>query len=84
MAHGNPVITSTFTPWREVKERGCGWWVSNEPESLARAIGEMIGMGEEARRAMGAKGRELIDEKYSWGAVADKLNDVYLQITKRH
>ena len=84
MAHGNPVITSTFTPWREVKERGCGWWVSNEPESLARAIGEMIGMGEEARMAMGAKGRELIDEKYSWGAVADKLNDVYLQITKRH
>ena len=83
MAHGKPVITSTFTPWREVKERGCGWWVSNEPESLAAAIGEMMAKSDADRAAMGEKGRRLVDEKYSWDAVAGKLDDVYLQITKR-
>ena len=83
MAHGKPVITSTFTPWREVKDRGCGWWVSNEPESLAAAIGEMMAKSDADRAAMGEKGRRLVDEKYSWDAVAGKLDDVYLQITKR-
>ena len=82
MAHGKPVITSTFTPWREVKEHGCGWWVPNTPESLATAIGEMIGMGDDERVAMGAKGRELVAEKYSWTAVADKVLSVYRSVVK--
>ena len=82
MAHGKPVITSTFTPWQEVRERGCGWWVSNEPEGLARAIGEMIGIGDEERSAMGAKGRGLVAEKYSWPAVAETVLNAYRSILK--
>ena len=82
MAHGKPVITSIFTPWREVKERGCGWWVSNEPESLACAIEELTRMDDNARSAMGEKGRELVDEKYSWPAVADKVLSVYRSVAK--
>lgn len=82
MAHGKPVITSAFTPWREVKERGCGWWVSNEPDGLARAIGEMIGLGDEERSAMGAKGRGLVAEKYSWPAVAETVLNAYRSILK--
>ena len=82
MAHGKPVITSTFTPWQEVRERGCGWWVSNEPESLARAIGELIGLGDEERAAMGAQGRGLVAEKYSWPAVAETVLNAYRSILK--
>ena len=82
MAHGKPVITSTFAPWREVAERGCGWWVSNEPESLARAIGEMMGLRDEERAAMGAKGLGLVAEKYSWPAVAETMLNAYRSILK--
>ena len=82
MAHGKPVITSTFAPWREVAERGCGWWVSNEPESLARAIGEMMGLRDEERAAMGAKGLGLVAEKYSWPAVAETVLNAYHSILK--
>ena len=82
MAHGKPVITSTFAPWREVAERGCGWWVSNEPESLARAIGEMMGLRDEERAAMGAKGLGLVAEKYSWPAVAETMLNAYRSTLK--
>ena len=42
LAHGKPVIASTATPWRELRDRGCGWWVDNSPESLASAIRALI------------------------------------------
>jgi len=82
MAHGKPVITSTFTPWREVKERGCGWWVSNEPERLAHAIKELMEMDDKAKAAMGEKGRELVTEKYNWPAVAGKVLNIYCNVVR--
>ena len=80
MAHVKPCIASTFTPWRELRERGCGWWVSNEPARLAEAIEEMISSGDEARCEMGAKGRALVEEKYTWKAVAETMISKYKEI----
>ena len=73
LAHGKPCIASTFTPWKELQDRGCGWWVSNEPESLATAIRAMIEVGDDKRRAMGELGRKLVEQKYTWAAVADSM-----------
>ena len=77
LAHGKPCIASTFTPWRELEEMGCGWWVSNEPAELAKAIGEMMAAGEDARREMGERGRRLVEEKYSWSGVAAQMLKEY-------
>ena len=81
MAHCKPVIASTFTPWREVAEEKCGWWVSNEPDKLAATIREMMNIGDVRRRGMGARGRILAEEKYSWEAVALRLSDVYSKLS---
>lgn len=80
MAHGRPCIASTFTPWRELQERGCGWWVSNEPKELADVICDMIGAGDDRRREMGAKGRRLVEEKYTWAAIAETMAAKYKEI----
>ena len=80
LAHGKPCIASASTPWRELRDRGCGWWVSNEPQPLAEAIGEMAAAGDLRRREMGAKGRALAEEKYSWPSVADSLAAHYGRI----
>ena len=82
MAHGKPVLTSTFTPWREVMERGCGWWVSNAPERFAHALKELMEMDDKSKAARGEKGRELAAEKYSWPAVDDKMLDAYRRVVK--
>ena len=80
MAHGKPCIASTFTPWKELQERGCGWWVSNEPARLAEPIVEMMSLDDATRRDMGAKGRGLVEEKYTWKAVAETMISKYKEI----
>ena len=77
MAHGKPCIASTFTPWKELEEGRCGWWVSNEPEPLAKAIREMIEVGDMTRSEMGRRARSLVELKYTWSVVAKKMTGVY-------
>jgi glycosyltransferase involved in cell wall biosynthesis len=80
MAHRKPIITSKFTPWKEVQDRGCGWWTSNEPEKLAKAIMEMIEIGDEKRREMGFRSRKLVEEKYTWDAAAKMVLSEYRKL----
>ena len=77
LAHGKPCIASTFTPWRELQEYGCGLWVSNEPGMLAKAIREMIAMDDAKRLEMGLRGRRLVEEKYTWDAVVEAMIESY-------
>lgn len=55
----------------------CGWWVENDPENLAKALRELMAISDEDRRAMGARGRKLAGEKYSWAAVAGQVKNIY-------
>ena len=80
MAHGKPVIAGDKTPWREVSDRGCGWWVSNEPAKLSAALCEMMAMSDAARRQMGENGRRLVEEQYTWDAVVKAMFSGYLEI----
>lgn len=83
MAHGKPVITSVNTPWREVSERGCGWWVSNEPRELAEALAEMMALTDDERRHMGACARKLVEEKYTWDSAVREMEKGYMAMTKQ-
>ena len=80
LAHCKPCIASTFTPWRELQAQGCGWWVSNNPEPLAAAIKEMMTLDDAARRSVGEKGRRLVEDKYTWDAVADTMIAKYREV----
>ena len=77
MAHGKPCIASKFTPWQELRERGCGWWVGNDPESLADALMDMMLLDDSERREMGENGRVLVEAKYAWNSVAVKMLKIY-------
>ena len=80
LAYCKPCIASTFTPWRELQVCGCGWWVPNEPTQLALAIKEMMSLDDDERRVMGYKGRKLVEDKYSWNAVAGMMAAKYREI----
>lgn len=77
LAHGKPVITSAKTPWKVVQEKGCGWWVENDVESLARALREMMALSENDRCEMGHMGCTLVEASYSWEAVGQALLTAY-------
>lgn len=82
MAHFKPVITSTFTPWKIVQDEKCGWWVSNEVESLVKTFREFANMPREELEAMGKRGRKLVEEKYTWEAVAKTVLEAYKEVVK--
>ena len=84
MAHGKPVITGEKTPWREVVDRGCGWWVSNEPTHLSAVLAEMMVMSDDERQQMGKCGRRLVEEKYTWDAVVKAMMKGYESLVVGH
>ncbi|MBI1870485.1 MAG: glycosyltransferase [Chlamydiae bacterium] len=79
LAHGIPVIVSRGTPWKRVEEKDCGLWVENHPESLAQAIEKISKM---PLRQMGSRGRQWMQEEFSWDQQAKKMSHVYFEINK--
>jgi glycosyltransferase involved in cell wall biosynthesis len=77
LAYGLPVITTQGTPWRELEEKKCGWWIPIGDEPLAEALNAAIMLTEHERHAMGLQGRLLVDTKYTWPAIAQQMHDAY-------
>jgi glycosyltransferase involved in cell wall biosynthesis len=79
---GTPVITTTGAPWRELDEFRCGWWVAPDEPSISRAFHEAFALSKEEREEMGARGRQLMSERYSWSSVAKAMIDAYESVLR--
>jgi glycosyltransferase involved in cell wall biosynthesis len=74
LAHAVPVVVSKGAPWSAIERHGCGLWVDNEPETLARAIQNISSRD---LREMGARGRAWMEAEYSWDAIALAMRELY-------
>ncbi|MGH9332526.1 MAG: glycosyltransferase, partial [Vicinamibacteria bacterium] len=79
LSGGVPVVVTQSCPWREVGTRGCGMWVEHDAEAIAEGITTILGNPVEARR-MGARGRELANEKYGWPSIAKQMKLHYEEL----
>ena len=75
-----PVITTKGTPWRELIEHDCGWWIDNDLQALEKALREATTSSASALAQMGVDGQALIQEKYSWDQVSDRTIELYRSI----
>ncbi|MBO7720823.1 MAG: glycosyltransferase [Kiritimatiellae bacterium] len=67
---GAPVVTTKGTPWRELETERCGWWIDLPPaESLCAALRAAAELPREALDEMGARGRKLVEARYTWDGV---------------
>jgi glycosyltransferase involved in cell wall biosynthesis len=80
LASGLPVITTTRTPWTEIPEYDCGWFVDPGEQEIARAMQEAVDMTDQQRYEMGLRGRNLVKQNYTWSAIARRTKDVYSRI----
>lgn len=78
MASAIPVITTTGTPWKAIKDKNAGWYISVNEKEVIRALEDAMGLEEAKLRKMGLNGREIIIKDYSWKEQIEKLNNVYL------
>lgn len=72
-----PIIASKCTPYADLVQSGCGWWVDNDPETLAKAAINAAAMGSQARQIMGQKSRPFLNERYSLTQVHTQLRELY-------
>lgn len=74
LAHAVPVITTKGTPWSEIEEFNCGWWVDVGIDPLLPALKSAMACSESDLIEMGRRGRKLIEKRYSWSrATADLI-----------
>lgn len=77
---GVPVITTKGTPWQELEEYKCGWWIDIGVDSLTSALKEAMSLDDIKRQEMGKRGRVLVEKKYTWDAVVKALVNGYEEI----
>lgn len=86
---GIPAITTKGAPWQDLEERHCGWWIELGVEPLVNALKEamLIDSTTTAKdynsfAQMGARGHDLIVEKYSWPSLGRKMAEAYREVLK--
>ena len=83
LAAGLPVIATKGTPWQELEERKCGWWIDVGVEPLAKALKMAVVLSCQALAEMGERGRKLVKEKYTWDAVVKAMVKGYANTAKQ-
>ncbi|HEX5056265.1 MAG TPA: glycosyltransferase family 4 protein [Gammaproteobacteria bacterium] len=81
MSAGLPVIASDFPLWRSIVEgNACGLLVDPlDPKAIARAMQWLLEHPQEAE-AMGRRGREAVEQRYTWESEKKKLLNLYSEL----
>jgi len=77
LACGVPVITTTETPWQEVRDRECGWIIPPNLDALEGALRAATALPAGLLNTMGERGRAWVPVTFSWTAVAGRVAGIY-------
>ncbi|MCS3678759.1 poly(glycerol-phosphate) alpha-glucosyltransferase [Salinibacter ruber] len=51
--------------------------IDPRPRSIAEGLDQLLGASDEARTAMGERGRKLVEDRYTWSHAAEQMHRVY-------
>ena len=80
LACGTPVITTHSTPWKELEESECGWYIPVGVNALEQSLREAASTTEEDLERMGRNGRNLVETSFAAQSVAYRFSQVYEQL----
>lgn len=83
LAQGTPVICTKGAPWRDLVDYNCGQWINIGVEPLVNALTEYIqlfNLQPLTFDLLGQRGEALVQEKYTWPAVAKTMEDAYAKL----
>lgn len=83
LACGVPVLTTRATPWSELPEQRCGWWIDAGLVPLVDALRVAVATPGAELRAMGARGRAFVESKYTWDAAAREMSSLYESVLRQ-
>lgn len=76
-SYGLPVLMTPACNLPEGFAAGAALEIGNDPDSIAEGMRALTAMGEAERQAMGAAGRRLVEERFTWPKVAAQMAEVY-------
>jgi poly(glycerol-phosphate) alpha-glucosyltransferase len=76
-AYAKPVLMTPQCNLPEGFSAHAALWVGPSPEEIADGLRSIIEMSDNDRRAMGARGRDLVATKFSWPRVGEQMRAVY-------
>ncbi len=74
---GTPVIATTQCNMPELETAGCGWLTDSNEDALRATLDEVLSQKPAANEQVGQRGSALIQQRYTWAAVARQMADVY-------
>jgi glycosyltransferase involved in cell wall biosynthesis/2-polyprenyl-3-methyl-5-hydroxy-6-metoxy-1,4-benzoquinol methylase len=83
MAVGRPVVVSPAVGIEQVvRAAGAGLVVDRDPSSIAEAVGRILREPATAA-AMGAAGKRVVDDEFSWPAIAERTEALYASVLRK-
>jgi len=76
-AYGLPVLMTPECNLTEGFGAGAAIRIGHDPEAIARGLEQLFAMKDTERAEMGARGRKLVEEKFSWPKIARQMKEVY-------
>ncbi|MFQ5430593.1 MAG: glycosyltransferase [Phycisphaerae bacterium] len=80
MAAGLPVLISDACNMPEVGACDAGRIVEPNRRHIAPALRELVGLTDEQRREMGARGRDLVRAQFDWAVLIPRYRQMYEQV----
>lgn len=80
LARAVPVICTKEAPWEELETHECGWWCEDNVDALEATLHSALNTPTSTLDAMGKRGRKLVEEKYTWPAVARTMLATYKEL----
>ena len=82
LGHQLPVLTTTGCPWKELETEQCGWWVEPTPTGVELGLQRVFSATDVERQEMGVRGRFLVESKYQWPSIAERMLTFYEWLLK--
>jgi glycosyltransferase involved in cell wall biosynthesis len=83
LSFGLPVITTTNTPWKDLKKYNCGWCIDLKTKKIIKTLENAICLNPKKRMLMGKRGRAWIIRDFSDKSIGIKMRSVYNWILKK-
>lgn len=77
LSYGVPVLTTTGCPWQELHTNKCGWWVDPTDRGIEAGLRSAFKCSNDELAQMGFLGRKLVEEKYQWPGISERILNFY-------
>ncbi len=72
-----PVVVTKGAPWQCIEELNIGCWTDISTDAIYQGLAKLMALSGSELASMGQRGRDLMEQDFSWPEIAKKMFDLY-------